>query len=96
MTTATIDADWAKKKARWMVEREIHLISTSAVPSSEPARATIEAYVVVCLLTEEQQHEYNEQADEAARKRRRQLTASRVNRLLEEIRDDDQTRAIAR
>lgn len=94
--TTTIDADWAKKKARWMVEREIHLISTSAVPSSEPARATIEAYVVVCLLTEDEQHAYNEQAEEAARKRQRQLTKSRVDRLLEEIRDDDQTRAIAR
>lgn len=94
--TTTIDADWAKKKARWMVEREIHLISTSAVPDAECARAMVEAYVVVCLLTEEQQHAYNEQADEAARKRRRQLTASRVNRLLEEIRDDDQPRAIAR
>lgn len=95
MTTATIDADWAKKKARWMVEREIHLISTSAFPSAENARATVEAYVVVCLLTEEQQHEYNRQADDAARSRKRQLTKSRVNRLLEEIRDDDQTRAIA-
>lgn len=88
MTTATIDADWAKKKARWMVEREIHLIRTSAVPSSEPARATIEAYVVLCLLTEDEQHAYNEQADEAERSRKRQLTKSRVTRLLEEIRDD--------
>lgn len=95
MTTATIDADWAKKKARWMVEREIHLISTSAAPSAEPCLAMIEAYVVVCLFTEQQQNEYIDQAKAAERQRKRQLTKSRVNRLLEEIRNDDQTRAIA-
>lgn len=92
--TTKIDADWAKKKARWMVEREIHLISTSAVPSAEAARAMIEAYTVVALL--DQQHDdFIRRAEDTERQRKRQLTKSRVNRLLEEIRNDDQTRAIA-
>ncbi|MHB9798442.1 hypothetical protein ACYCAX_11590 [Pseudomonas sp. MT3] len=96
MTTATINADWAKKKARWMLEREIHLISTRAVPSAEAARAMVEAYTVVSLLDDQQHDDFIRLAEDAARKRKRQLTASRVNRLLEEIRNDDQTCAIAR
>jgi hypothetical protein len=72
------------------------MISTSMFPNDEHCTGLIEAFYALGALTDQQHDEYRKTTRAAIDTRRRQLTANRINRLLEEIRDDDQTRAIAR
>lgn len=84
MTTMKIDGEWGQKKARLMVEREIHLISTSAAPNDEHCGGLIEAFTALGMLSDQQHDEYIDQAKAAVSKRRRALTAHRIDRILKE------------